>query len=51
MKMKIQKSAQLRVNVPRLLWGAIIVYILLVVLVHWLMGDQLLFRQSRGNFE
>lgn len=51
MKMKIQKSQQLKVNVPKLLCGAVFVYILLVVLVHWLMGDQLLLRQSRGNFE
>lgn len=51
MKMKIQKGQQLKVNVPKLLIGAVVVYVLLVVLVHWLMGDQLLLRQSRGNFE
>lgn len=51
MKMKIQKVQQQSVNVPKVIVCAVTLYVLLVVLMYWLMGDQLHLRQSRGNYD
>ncbi len=51
MKMKIQKSRRPSVNVPKVIVCAVAIYALLVVLMYWLMGEQLHLRESRGNFE
>ena len=51
MKMKIQKSQRPNVNVPKVIVCAVAIYALLVVLLYWLMGEQLHLRMSRGNFD
>lgn len=49
MKKRTQPMAEISINITKTLTVAAIAYIILVFLFYWLAGDQLHFRQSRGN--
>lgn len=49
--MKIQKNQDKTVNVTKILVIILAVYIVIVLLLFWLMGEQLHLRKSRGNFD
>lgn len=51
MKMRITKEQHPILNVPRILLSIVAIYVFLVVLLYFLMGDQLHLRASRGNME